>query len=374
MYKYVLKNSIVIFYTVSFILVTNVAVWTYYTVSGYYITKDYYSVSNVSDCNYNTTLISKVYWRSRVIVDPMIMEYALLASIFVFEMWPLNLQKQQFDEQNTRRPIEEPEDRLEICNINVCDQITETSPLIQNKSEETQCCIKVKGVLVSILKRMKMHCNVFVGIVVVFPPALLDILDIFVSKGTYTFPLLVSFCVSTSVMIGLILRCFFLLYRDCCPITSNNFRTVSHCLLILSLSGFTFFITLSLFANIFRDDDVSLSFRGFAIYHEISIIIASYLHTIFILQMSYCRSYTRAGSHAFLRLHNICLTLAVMHLGYWAKNSFISASFRWQKGFESQYFGHKTYDILFHVFFPFGVFFHFKCFILFYGIFKRLAF
>ncbi|CAC5377679.1 unnamed protein product [Mytilus coruscus] len=189
MFKYVLKNSIVIFYTVSFILVTNVAVWTYYTVTGYYITKDYYSVSNISDCNYNSTLISKVYWRSRVIVDPMIMEYAMLASIFVFEMWPLYFQKEQSDTEDTRRNMEELEDRLEICSINVYDQITETSPLIQNKSEETKCCFEVKSVLISIVTRMKMHCNVFVGILAVFPPALLDILDIFVSKGTYTFPL-----------------------------------------------------------------------------------------------------------------------------------------------------------------------------------------
>ncbi|CAG2215120.1 unnamed protein product [Mytilus edulis] len=142
MHKFVLTNSIVIFYTVSFILVTNVAVWTYYTVTGYYITREYYSEPNISDCNCNSTFISKVYWRSRVIVDPMIMEYALLASIFVLGMWPLNLQKEQCDGQNTERNIEELNDRSEICNINVCDQITETSPLIQSKSEKTKYCFK----------------------------------------------------------------------------------------------------------------------------------------------------------------------------------------------------------------------------------------
>lgn len=365
MFSVVLANNIVTNYALGIILVTNIAVWTHYTVTDFYYTENYTGVLNFTTCD-NTTMISKLFWTSRVIVDPMVLEYALLATLFLFEM---RFRKYEFKEISKNLETCEPNELLLLTNFG------------QKVNQEEECFLEDDPLLstrkhmispkTSIFRALKRNACVIAGLLITTVGILTNIFNIFLQPGKYTTFLNISFVFRNAFMFAITVYAFILINRDFKLKQTALTPNVSGNLLILSLFGLTFFMTLSVLANIYRTDDVAEIIKISGICLEVTCILTFSLQTGFIIQINNGRSYRRTQGWFCLTIDKICLTLALMQIAIWTNASFVIHSFRWAHGFETQYYGEANYDILFHVFWPFVLFFHFKSFVSFYGIYME---
>lgn len=321
-----------LYFTLSVLFITNISVWTHY------------SIFNLHDASSNSSnnscVLSNLYRRSRLIMEPMVLEYSLLANLLILGMWPKqHTHEHSMDDSHTEY------------------ETMETSPLLfQYRSTRS-------GIKFSVLYAL-------IGILILCPVIVFRILLI---NGEYekTIEVLASYSFSNTVLICLTIKCLHLLSIECRHGHTKISHSSGNIVLLFGSSGYMFFVTLSLFNDIHRNDNVEPSTRILAIYMELTFILSCFLQCILILEADKCVKFYRTDKLFFISVENLCLMLGFIHLGSWIDGSFLSESHSMPGGNEAAFYSKTTYALLYNIFFPFRVFFHFKCFILFYDMYRR---
>ncbi|XP_076073762.1 uncharacterized protein LOC143045268 [Mytilus galloprovincialis] len=327
-----------IYIALGILSITNISIWTHFTVNVSHHNNWLFNSSTNRTCSKNSTS-NILYKSSRPIMEPMTIEYVLLCCIFIFELWP------------------------KIQNRGVCDLLK------PNTSSDSAPSLLQNG---DNINRRRLNIRLLsatIGFLIILPIVSFKLLDVF-TDYQYAVETLVCYCFSNTLLICLLILCFYLIPFESHRLNKTRSFLFVHYILLFGASGFMFFITLSLFNNIYRTDNVDPLIRILAIYMEIAFIILCFLQTTFILHINnYQRNISEQAE--YLSIGNISLTIGVIQLGYWSISSFLSASYGMSASHEREFYGKKMYRILFYIFFPFGVFYHFKSFIFFYDIHQR---
>ncbi|VDI18397.1 Hypothetical predicted protein [Mytilus galloprovincialis] len=231
-------------------------------------------------------------------MEPMVLEYSLLANLLLLGMWP----KQQNDEY-TQISLEDSHTEYETM---------ETLPLLfQYRSTRS-------GIKFSVIYALT-------GIIVLCPVIVFRILQIYV-EFERSFGVLAGYSFSNTVLICLTIKCLHLLSIECRHGSKSISHSSGHFFLLFGSSGYMFFVTLSLFNDIHRNDNVESSTQVLFIYMDLSFILCCFLQCILILQADKCVKFNRTDKLFFISVENLCLMLGFIHLGSWIDGSFLSES------------------------------------------------
>ncbi|XP_063446794.1 uncharacterized protein LOC134726322 [Mytilus trossulus] len=317
-----------------FMYLFGVGIWTHYIIGNSVLHAASSNPSNIS------CFASNLYRKSRLMMEPMVLEYSLLANLLILGMWP----KEQTHEQSMNDSHPEYE-------------TMEMSPLL------LQYRSKRSGIKFSVFCAL-------IGILIMCPVIVFRILHIHRENGK-SIEVLASYSFSNTALICLTIKCLHLLSIECRHVNNNTSHSSEHTVLLFGSSGYMFFVTLSLFNDIHRNDNAELLTRVLAIYMELTFIVSCFLQCILILEADKCVKIYKTDKLFFISVENICLMLGFIHLGSWFDSTFLSESYSMPGGNEAVFYSKRMYSMLFTIFFPFRVFFHFKCFIFFYGMYRR---
>lgn len=330
-----LQYKICVFILLSVFIVTNLAIWTHFTVLGsiehaWLSTKD-----RNRTCKAGSNNAQRLYFSTRLVFEPIVLEFALLSSLFIVKLWS------NIERQNTG--LKERHDN----------------------NQHMESCGSRKSTLLSAI----------VSVVIIGPRVVTKIVATAAKSDSFAFGTLICFCMSNTILLLLILKCFHYALYDCYhgyyQATNIGNHSTNNFMLLVGSSGYVIFITLSLYNNINRNDTVDDKIRYFALYFEITCIVIVLLQNILILQLVKFQRVVRVDPSVNFSVEALGFTIGLLNLGFWAENSFITEKYGMLASHEAQFYGKYAYKTMFHIFYPFGIFYHFECFIFFYEIYVK---
>ncbi|VDI18396.1 Hypothetical predicted protein [Mytilus galloprovincialis] len=243
-------------------------VWTHYSIGNSLLHAASSNSSNISCFALN------LYTRSRLMMEPMVLEYSLLANLLILGMWP----KEQTHEQSMN------DSHLEYETI-------EMSPLL------LQYRSKRSGIKFSVLYALT-------GILILCPVIVFRILHIHRENGK-SIEVLASYSFSNTALICLTIKGLHLLSIECRHVNNNISHSSGPTVLLFGSSGYMFFVTLSLFNDIHRNDNAEPLTPVLAIYMELTFIVSCFLQCILILEADKCVKFYRTDKLFFISVENL---------------------------------------------------------------------
>ncbi|XP_076075123.1 uncharacterized protein LOC143046047 [Mytilus galloprovincialis] len=325
--------------------------------------------STVTDTCHNMSVSTYVILKkSKPFLHPALFEYSLLTMIFLSKVWP---------RESCRDDIRRASGGYE----NVYESIDcgESSRLVQRRpaSNETDVILLSLNTTSSndIDRRTRKFISISLAVIINMPAVVLHILNIINEESMTEFASTIYNIVQQFVILYLNLRCFYMMKRQC----ELRFREIrkehytsraNQYILLLSSFGIMSFYTVVLYARISSLGKTESDADKMKILLDISRMVSTYLQTVFLLQMKH---YQRTINIDSVRsIEYLCLFLAVENLCSWAINTFIDSDTVLIHDVPFRFFGQEKWSHLFRFWYPFIIFYRFKCFVVFYSFYHLL--
>jgi hypothetical protein len=276
-------------------------------------------------------------------LDPAVFEYSLLTILFISEIWP----KRSEMTNMIRQPS---------C---VYDNfsIIEHAALLQSEESVYE---SIQDVNRPTAKHMIWKCiNIAAAFLLVLPGTVLLAMRVY-NKYDVSIRIASDYCnsIETTVMVLSILKCFYLLQTECKPTNKSTSFGSKDYLILVSLIGSLGYYTMRLIPYIVLvhsgEENVN------RMYNYIVRILAIYLHTVLIYQLS------------FMSIEYNFLFLSVANLMMWGVDTFLASQYVFSNDAPALFYGKQVWVNSYSLLFPFTIFYRFKCFVAFYGIYDRL--
>lgn len=376
--QYKFHSNLTVYYSLLVIFMGNISIF----VSAFVNTlKEIQEDTNNVTINSHTDNIScsetssfhKVVQKVRPFLEPTVCENALLSILFLIEMWPnTNIHSFTYDQLNRR-----PHDSHTYLTINEThggDEdpyeevvIDENSPIYRRHSYKRNDILSRHFSYVNSSHRTRKFLGISFPVLINIPAIVLYGLKINGNKNL-TMPLNVYNDVALTLTFIFVVKCFYDMQAQCIP--TSNFQSLNghDKMLITSYLGTLAYYTMRLSSNIFLIPSGDIRYA--VIYQYIVYIFSTYFQTIFLLQM---RNYEKIGSRSTLfSIEYTTILLSFDNLITWFIDTFISSQYVFRSDASFQLYGRAMWIGFYTFLFPFVIFFRFKCFVLYYGLFDRL--
>ncbi|CAG2218600.1 unnamed protein product [Mytilus edulis] len=317
-----------------------------------------YSVNSTTNssliCLTNSTTVH-VMQSVESYMDPTVLEYSLLAILFVSELWPKRSNDKRkyscvYDSMNT-----EESTRLILSESNEHMNRQMSINCVPNEPRDRTLAFIVVASAVLI----NTPCIILFALRIYGPgnPSVDKTLNIYNST-------------EVTVLLFVLFRCFYLIQTDCMP-TEKIYKYVSKDYMILvSFVGSLVYYTMRLiaYAKLFHDDNTN----GVKLFSYVIMIFAVYLQTVFIFQM---KSYERIRSPISncMSIEYACLFMSMNNLIIWGTDSFLASSIVFATDAPTLLYGKQVWVTCYFLLFPIVMFYRFKCFVAFYGLYHKLV-
>lgn len=287
-------------------------------------------------------------------LDPAIFEYSLLTILFISEIWPKRSETTNMIPRHT-------------C---VYDNfsITEHTGLLQSDENIYE---SIQDVNHPTAKHMIWKClNIAAAFLLVLPGIILLAIRVH-SNHDVSIGIASDYCnsIEITVMVLSILKCFYLLQTECKPTNKSSSFGSKDYLILVSLIGSLGYYTMRLIPYIVLvhsgEDNVN------RMYNYIVRILAIYLQTVLIYQL---KNYEKIDNQSScMSIEYNVLFLSVANLLTWGVNTFIASQYVFSNDAPALFYGKRVWVNSYSLLFPFAIFYRFKCFVAFYGIYDRLT-
>ena len=286
-------------------------------------------------------------------LEPAIFEYSLLTILFISEIWP----KRSETANMIRRPS---------C---VYDNfsIIEHTGLLQSEESIYE---SIQDVNRPTAKHMIWKCiNIAAAFLLLLPGIVLLAMRVY-NKDDVSIRIASDYCnsIEITVMVLSILKCFYLLQTECKPTNKRTLFGSKDYLILVSLIGSLGYYTMRLIPYIVLvhsgEENVN------RMYNYIVRILAIYLQTVLIYQL---KNYEKIDNQSsFMSIEYNVLFLSVANLMTWGVNTFLASQYVFSNDAPALFYGKLVWVNSYSLLYPFAIFYRFKCFVAFYGIYDRL--
>ena len=286
-------------------------------------------------------------------LDPAIFEYSLLTILFISEIWPKR--------SETTNMIRQPSCVYDNFSI------IEHAGLLQSEESVYE---SIQDVNRPTAKHMVWKCiNIAAAFLLVLPGIVLLAMRVY-NKDDISIRIASDYCnsIETTVMVLSILKCFYLLQTECKSTNKSTSFGSKDYLILVSLIGSLGYYTMRLIPYIVLvhsgEENVN------RMYNYIVRILAIYLQTVLIYQLkNYEKIYNQSS---FMSIEYNVLFLSVANLMMWGVDTFLASQYVFSNDAPALFYGKRVWVNSYCLLFPFAMFYRFKCFVAFYGIYDRL--
>ena len=316
-----------------------------------------FSINNTQIAKPNTcasnSSVSSVLLYVKNFLEPAELEYSLLTILFITQLWPKK--KNSNVVCKIRNGVTGGEYEPLIC-VNENAAVYDNIPCSPNSEKP---------------KRMTMiFVNIAFPVLISIPSSILLIMKIYAPKDESLNNLLNIFNgLQVTILLFVLIKCFYLLQSDCKPTKVESHFTSKDYLILVSFVGALCLYTMRLIPYILllHTDNQNPT----KTYTYVIVIIGIYFQTVFLFQM---KNYGKAEiQSSWISIEYTCLFISVVNLMIWVEDSFIAARWLFRDDAPSIFYGNKVWVIYFTLLFPFVIFYRFKCFVAFYGLYHRLS-
>ncbi|OWF38810.1 uncharacterized protein LOC110465890 [Mizuhopecten yessoensis] len=345
---YELKQTHLVNYSMSLLLVANVCMFVYVTLVGETIlfVIDRNPDSDIANCLENNSTISVLLEKSNPILKPNFTEFCLLSCTILLEIWSPMKEVQLLDEETSY---------LEIGGI----EHTERLPLLSNftASEHRRSGNEGKRTACQLIT-LVFSITAGLGLIVCYVVMAMDIGNIdYMRNVAEIYELALKVIIVLAVFIG-----FFCLVSYCTPDTSPEDLKPSEYVYLLSAFGL-------FMMHICEGIGGDMSFNNAFMATSILSIVQNYLQVVFLLHANRCKK-----SDPRLKIHlleSILIFIMICNFIFWFNNSFLLSEFSITRMLEHDNFPTELSSVVYNVLLPVSVFFRFTSFLEYYATFEK---
>lgn len=304
--------------------------------------------------------VSPFLKQSSDFLEPAGLEYSLLTILFIAQMWPSDVKL--FKKQADGMPA------VSVCDIQTGNEQDEGDNSSSNETEPLYLSFS-SGRIHDPFKNIWTFSNIACSVLVSLPSLILLILKIYAGRQrSVDTGLNICNAIQETIILIVLIRCFILIQSDCLPVEKENFFTSREYLILASFIGAITCDTMRLIPYILllHEDEQNIT----KTYIYVTSIFGMYLQTVFILQMN---TYRRRNSRpSCFSIENTCMILSILNFIIWAEDSFLAAQWVFVDDAPTIFYGKMVWVTYYSILFPFLIFYRFKCFVAFYGLYHKL--
>lgn len=286
-------------------------------------------------------------------LNPAILEYSLLAVLFVFKVWPKKCQIM--------------DSSLNVLNDSLLtDSVEERTALLGSSPGQISQSSTTRR---SSLQSSWFFWTICLAVFIQLPDYILICVRIYKPNDSHAITLFhVYNSAVMTVLFFVVIRLFYQLQSECTPIFTV-YKFVSRDYLILfSFVGSLMYYIIRLMAYI---ELATLDNNTLNIYGYVISILGLYLQTISIFQMNYYKK--NNGASNLFSIEYTCLFLSVSNLFSWIVDSFLISNIVFAHDAPTKYYGVKIWILFYTLLFPVVVFYRFKCYVAYYELYDKLS-
>ncbi|OWF38811.1 uncharacterized protein LOC110465885 isoform X2 [Mizuhopecten yessoensis] len=345
---YELKQTHLVNYAMSLLLVANVCMFVYGTLIGEITLYIMYTFpdSDIANCLENNSTFSVLLEKSKPILKPNFTEFCLLSCTILLEIWSPTKKVQLLDEETSY---------MEIDNI----EHTERSPLLPtftatehrrsgNEGKQTACQ----------LITLVFSITAGLGLIVCYVVMAMNIGDIdYMRNVAEIYELALKVVMVLAIFIG-----FYCLVSYCTPDTSPEDLKPSEYVYLLSAFGL-------FMMHICEGIGGDVSFDNWFMSTSILSIFQDYLQVVFLLHASrFKKSEPQSTIHL---LESALIFIMICNCIFWLNDSFLKSEFSITRILEHYNFPTELSSVVYNVLLPVSVFFRFTSFLEYYATFDK---
>lgn len=291
-------------------------------------------------------------------LDPANLEYSLLTVLFIAQMWPSDTKSSNAEEMPSVNDLPKLNEHREEGHSGTSD---ESQPLYLSFST---------AMVNDPRRRTWTFTNIACSVLVSMPSFILLVFRIYTKEHRRSIGEGLNICnaIQETILLLVLIRCFMLIQTDCLPVEKENKFTSKEYLILASFIGALTCNTMRLIAYILllHEDGQNVT----KTYTYVTSIFGMYFQTVFILQM---KAYTKRNRRPTgFSMEYTCMFLSISNFMIWAEDSFLASQWVFADDAPTIFYGKMIWVTYYSFLFPFLIFFRFKCFIAFYGLYHKL--
>lgn len=367
---YRFEHRIGVYYGLLIIVITNLSIFCHEFAILYHdpLSHSHWNATVTDKCHNMSVSTFVILKNSKPFLHPALFEYSLLTMIFLSKVWPRescsdDIQRASGGYENVYESIDYEESSRLVERRRASNQ-TEIAFLSLNTTSSTD-----------INRRTRKFISISLAVIINIPAVVLHILNIINEESITEFASTIYNIVQQLVILYLNLRCFYMM-KNQCELRSREIRREQYTsranqyILLLSSFGIMAYYTVVLYARISSLNKIKSDTDKTKILLDISRMGSTYLQTVFLLQMKHYQKTVNIDS--VRSIEYLCLFLAVENLCSWAINTFIDSETVLINDVPFKFFGQERWSHLFRFWYPFIIFYRFKCFVVFYSFYHLL--